>query len=353
MFLRGRVATNDGTPIPIDVMISRVCNNQVRQQLYTSPNGDFSMQLGSRTDSFMDASGSPSPQSGVAVKDPVMGISRLELNKCELRASTPGFHDAVINLVGLDTFGGNIDVGAIVVQRAVKIKGMTLSAAPYQAPKDARRAYEKGLIAQKKGNLASAHKYFETAVQLYPKYASAWFQLGNVLQKEKQKEPARTAYTKATEIDNKFLPPYLSLASMASEEGDWTALLALTNHILDLDPLNHAAVTGFIVDLDPLNCADAYFYNALANYKLNKIVAAEKSALKAERIALPARFPQVHLLLAEIFARKNDYAAAILEMQTYLELAPNAENADQVRAQLAKFEKVNDPVPAGEKSNPM
>jgi hypothetical protein len=92
---------------------------------------------------------------------------------------------------------------------------------------------------------------------------------------------------------------------MASEEGDWAALLALSNHIMDLDPLNHAAVTGFIVDLDPLNCADAYFYNALANYKLNKIVAAEKSALKAERIALPARFPQVHLLLAEIFARKN------------------------------------------------
>jgi len=190
-------------------------------------------------------------------------------------------------------------------------------------------------------------------VQLYPKYASAWFQLGSVLQKEKQKEAARAAYTKAAAIDNRFLPPYLSLASMASEEGDWTALLALTNHILDLDPLNHAAVTGFIMDLDPLNCADAYFYNALANYKLNKIVAAEKSALKAERIALPARFPQVHLLLAEIFARKNDYATAILEMQTYLELAPNAENADRVRAQLAKLEKLNDSVPIGEKSNPM
>jgi len=160
MFLRGRVATNDGTPIPNDVMISRVCNNRVRQQLYTSPNGEFSMQLGSRTDSLIDSSASPSPQSGVAVKDPVMGISRLELNKCELRASTPGFHDAVIDLVGLDTFGGNIDVGAIVVQRAVKIKGMTLSAAPYQAPKDARRAYEKGLIAQKKSKSSQCAQVF-------------------------------------------------------------------------------------------------------------------------------------------------------------------------------------------------
>jgi tetratricopeptide (TPR) repeat protein len=119
-------------------------------------------------------------------------------------------------------------------------------------------------------------------------------------------------------------------------------LLALTNHILDLDPLNRAAVTAFIVDLDPVNCADAYFYNAVANFELNKLEAAEKSALKAEHIAHPAHFPQVHLLLGEIFARKNDHAAAISELNTYLEIAPHAPNADQVRAHLAKLEKLND-----------
>jgi hypothetical protein len=43
MFLRGRVATNDGTPVPNDVLVARVCNNKVRQQLYASSHGDFSM----------------------------------------------------------------------------------------------------------------------------------------------------------------------------------------------------------------------------------------------------------------------------------------------------------------------
>jgi tetratricopeptide (TPR) repeat protein len=173
--------------------------------------------------------------------------------------------------------------------------------------------------------------------------------LGTVLQKENQKDAARKAYTQATTIDTKFLPPYLSLASMAYETGNWTEVLNLTGHILDLDPLNHVAVTSYVLDLDPLNYADAYFYNTVANYKLNKIEDAEKSGLKAEHLDLPTRFPQLHLLLAEIFARKHNYATAISEIQTYLELAPHAKDADQVREQLAKLEKLNGSASTSEK----
>lgn len=352
MYLRGRVATDDGTPVPYDVMVERICNNRVRQQLYASPRGEFSMQLGSRTDSFFDASAEPASQADVAGKDSTGGIPRRELRNCELRASASGFRSDVISLAEADTFGSSIEVGAIVVHRAAKIEGMTVSATPYKAPKDARRAYEKGLDAEKSGKLPNAHKYFETAVGIYPKFMNAWFQLGTVLEKENQKDAARRAYTRATTIDTRFLPPYLSLASMAYEAENWTEVLDFTRHIMDLDPLNQAAITGYIMDLDPLNCADAYFYNAVANYKLNRIEDAEKSGLKAEHL-VRLRFPQLHLLLAEIFARKNDYATAISEMQTYLELAPHAQNATQVRAELAKLEKLNGSVSTTEKPDPM
>jgi len=349
MFLRGRVATDDGTPVPNNVMVERVCNNRVRQQVYASLRGDFSMQLGSRTDSFVDASADLAPQYGTAAKDSVMGISRRELTNCELRASASGFHSREINLVDLD-FGSNIDVGVIVVQRGTKIEGMTVSAIPYKAPKDARKAYEKGVQAEKNGKLADAHKYFETAVKLYPNSANAWFQLGTVLQKENEKDAARKAYTQAMTIDTKFLPPYLSLAAMAFEVGNWTEVCDLTGHILDLDPLNH--VSGYILDLDPVNYADAYFYNAMANYKLNKFEDAEKSGLKAEHVDLRTHFPQLHLLLAEIFARKGNYAMAIAQIQTYLELVPHAEDADRVREQLAKLEKLNSSASTSEKPDP-
>jgi hypothetical protein len=353
MFLRGRVATNDGTRLPHDVLVERVCYNSVRQQLYASPQGDFSMQLGSRADSFLDASGDRPSQSGVARKDTDMGISRRELLNCELRASASGFHSSVISLMEFTAPDRNIDVGVIVVERAAKIEGLTLSATPYQAPRDASRAYEKGVEAQRNGKLADARKYFEQAVKVYPRYAIAWFQLGTVLQKEEQNDAARKAYIQATTMDTKFLPPYLSLALMAYRAENWTEVLKLTGHILDLNPLNQAAATGYILDLDPLNYTAAYFYDAVANYKLNKIEDAEKSALKAEHLDLRTRFPHVHLLLAEIFARKNNYAMAILEIKTYLDLAPHAKDVDQVREQLANLEKLNGSVSTGEKPDQM
>ena len=168
LFLRGRVATNDSTPIPNDMVVERVCNNKVRQQAYAASRGDFSMQLGSTTDAFLDATAEPTWQTGVAGKDSTMGIPRRELNNCEIRARAPGFRDGVINLDGLDMTASNIDVGVIVVVRSIKTKGATLSATPYMAPKEARKAYENGLAAEKKSNLPGARKYFEAAVAIYP-----------------------------------------------------------------------------------------------------------------------------------------------------------------------------------------
>jgi tetratricopeptide (TPR) repeat protein len=340
MFLRGRVATQDGTAVPHDALVERVCNNKVRQEVYVSPRGDFSMQLGSRANSFPDASSEPTSPNSVAGRDSAMGIPKRELMNCELRASVSGFRPGLITLLNPDVVGGSIDAGVIVVHRAIKVEGLTVSAIPEKAPKNATRAYEKGVQAEKKGKLADAQKQLETAVEIYPSSAKAWFQLGRVLQKQDDKDAARKAYTQATAIDTKFLPPYLLLASMAYETGDWSEVLSLTGHILDIDPMNHAAGTTYILDLDPLNYGAAYFYNAMANYKLNKMEEAEKSGLKAEHVDLRSNFPQLHLLLADIFARKKNYAMAISEMESYLELAPHAQNADQVREQLAKLEKL-------------
>jgi regulator of sirC expression with transglutaminase-like and TPR domain len=104
------------------------------------------------------------------------------------------------------------------------------------------------------------------------------------------------------------------------------------------------------VELDAFRYAEAYFYNALANYNMNNFADAERNALKAERLL--GRTPELHLLLGEIFAQKSDYAGAIAELQTYLELVPHADNAEQIRARLAELKKVSDTASSGEKKNP-
>jgi tetratricopeptide (TPR) repeat protein len=116
-----------------------------------------------------------------------------------------------------------------------------------------------------------------------------------------------------------------------------------------VDPLNHVA--GYVWDLDQVNYSDAYFYNALANYKLNKFEEAEKSGRKAEQVDLPTRFPQLHLLLADLFARKKNYGMAIAQIQTYLELTPHAKDTEQVRERLVKYQELNASLTAPEKIN--
>lgn len=340
MFLRGRVASSDGTKLPHDALVERVCNNSIRQQVYTSPDGSFSMQLDSRNNPTLDASAEGGMRyggfSGSMPSD--MGIPRTDLSNCEVRASLSGFRSDTVTLVARDTFAGTIDVGSIVVERIGKIEGMTISATPYKAPKDARKAYEKGLAAKKANNLGAARESFEKAVGIYPKFSNAWFQLGGVLEQENQIVAARNAYAQASAADTKFLPAYLALSNLAFRDGDWKELLQLTDHILELDPLNYARVKGYILDLDSFDYAEAYFYNSVANFNLDRILAAEKSARKAANLDVRPRFPQIHLLLAEIYTRKKDTPSAITELRIYLDQAPNATNAAQVRERLLSLQ---------------
>jgi Tetratricopeptide repeat len=338
-FLLGRVATSDGTALPSNVIVERVCNSRVRQQVYASPNGSFTMDLGSRFGNVLDASAEGATRQDRANKSSQNGIPRTELANCELRAAASGFRSDILTLFARDSFSGTMDVGPIVVQRLTKIQGMTISATPYNAPKDARKNYEKGVEALKSRDDVHARQYFEKAVQIYPKFANAWFQLGRLLQKSNETAAARAAYTQATNSDTKFLPPYLSLSYFAYDAKDWPELLNLTGHILALDPLNYARVKGYILDLDSFDYAEAYFYNSVANFNLNNIEEAEKSGLKAAYLDVRPRFPQLHLLLADIFIRKRDGARAATELQTFLDLVPHASNAEELREQIANLQK--------------
>jgi hypothetical protein len=352
MFLVGHIATNDATAVPSDMLVERICKDKVRQQVYANLNGDFSMELGARTDTFSDASAEPDSPVGVSHNDPTMGIPRRDLTNCDVRASASGFRAKVVSLTQVTGFDGmdRIDVGTVIIQRTSKIEGATLSATPYRAPNNARKAYEKGLEAQKSGKLDDARKHYESAIKLYPKYESAWYRLGTVLQRQNENDAARDALIRATAINSKYLPAYLLLASMAFDAQNWTEVLEFTRHILEIDPVNHTAMTGYVVDLDPWNFAEAYFFNAAANYSLGRFEDAEKSALKAEHVDLRTQFPELHLLLSKIYVLKKDYSNAISQLQTYLELAPSAKDAGELREQLTQLEKLSDQYSAPQKN---
>ena len=333
MFISGKVMMDDGSAIPRDVTVERLCNSRVVQQTHASPNGSFSLEIGSMVpspifdgsaiadaDPSMPRSGAMGGSSGGSTG---MGFRR-DLANCELQAYSPGFRSSAINLVEYNSGGSVIDVGSIVLQRGEKVQGTTLSATVYGAPKEAKKAYQKGMEAESKGKLPEAKNYFQKAVEIYPKHADAWLQLGRLAEHDNDTEGARKAYSSALAADSRFVPPYLRLAAMSFRAAQWNDVLNYSGHALELDPLSYP---------------EAHFYQAVANLSTDRVESAEKSARTAERLDVHHRIPQIHLVLGDILARRQNYHDAIGEMETYLKLAPNAKDAEIVRSHLSELQR--------------
>lgn len=336
IFLSGKVVLEDGTPPPEPVVIERVCNGVVRPEGYTDSKGRFSIELGRNALMMADASVGSAADAGFGgtggfgtqrgsmanLGSPMGGLSERDLIGCELRASLPGYQSQVVMLSGRRLFD-NPDVGTIILRRLGNVEGSTISMTSLSAPKDARKAYEKGREAVIKKKWTEAQKQLEKAVQLHPEYAAAWFELGRTFESQNNVAQAREAYGKALSADPKFINPYLQLAGIAARERNWEEVAEVTDRILQLNPFDFPG---------------AYFYNAVANFNLRKLDAAEKSAKEALKLDTQHRFPKVNHLLGLILAQKHQFASAVTHLRNYLALVPDAPDAETVKKQLAEVE---------------
>ncbi len=329
IYLSGRVMMDDGTPPPDRIVIQRVCNGIARPEGYTDAKGRFSFELGRNSRFFPDASigtdydpfdtaARRSASTTPGEQSPSRFGSDNRLNGCELTAVLPGFRSDSVILTGRHALD-NPEVGTIVLHRIGGVEGTVISLTSLQAPKDAQKAYEKGLEANRDRKWQKAQKELEKAVAVYPKYAAAWYELGYALQYQKQIEEARKAYARSLEADPKYIKPYLQLAYLDAGEKKWQEV---------------ADTTDRMVRLNPIDFPQAYFLNSVANLNLHKPAAAEKSALEALRRDPGHRYPQAEQILGLALASQGDFAGAIPHIEAYLELAPNANNADLARRQL-------------------
>src|SRR5207237_9109478 len=85
----------------------------------------------------------------------------------------------------------------------------------------ARKTFEKGRYSEKKQKCDEAKRSFEKAVEIYPKYAVAWFELGRVKFRKTDEAGAREAFNQALNADSKFVSPYQWLAELAMRHAEW------------------------------------------------------------------------------------------------------------------------------------
>ena len=332
IFLSGTVMLSDGSVPAERVRIERVCNGAVRTEGHTDNRGRFSIQLGG-TNEFQDASMSSSsgpagafgssPQNGVGGFGSQTGMSEQELWGCDIQAALAGYRSDVISLAGRRAMD-NPNLGTIVLRRyAGKVDGLMVSATAALAPKDAKKAYQKGLDAVKKRNADEAPAQLQKAVEIYPKYAMAWLALGRLQEQRSHPAEAQKAYEQAVAADSKFIPPYEHLAAFAMKSAQWQKV---------------ADVSGQILKLDPFTSINAYYMSSLANFQLGHFDIAEQHAQEAIKLdPLKKNVRSYYILgLAQASQSKFDVSAAALKV--VIGAAPAGLDLDAVRKQLAQVE---------------
>ena len=325
IFLSGRVMLEDGTVPPGHVTIERVCGATIRVEANADMKGYFSFQLGAPTgDVFPDASigGGLRGEPGDPVGSRTAGISERDLINCDLRARLAGYESQSIQL-GTRRALDNPDVGTILLRPLGQSPGTTISATTLTAPKDARKAFEKGLDLEKKKKLPEAQTDLEKAVALYPQYAIAWSELGRIQATQGQVDAARNSFNQSISADPKFVVPYVEIAALEYRAHRWQELA---------DTSEKAAA------LDAFHYPQTLFLNAVANYNLHNVDRAEERARRAQKLDINHQIPQISHFLGIILAERQNYAAAAAEMRDYLKFAPEASDATEVRSQIAQLE---------------
>jgi tetratricopeptide (TPR) repeat protein len=217
----------------------------------------------------------------------------------------------------------NPDIGTIVLHRLANVEGVTISATSAMAPNNAKKAYEKGLNEARKEKWENAEKELWKAVDIYPKYASAWYHLGNVQQKQKNFDAARNSYSQSLAADSRFVAPYQQLAEIYAREQKWPQVVDATDRLLRLNPVEFP---------------QAWYYNAVGNYQLHNVPAAEKSIRETLAADTAHRISKAEYLLGLILAAKHDLTGAAEHLRAYIKLAPDAPEIDKVKQQLAEME---------------
>ncbi len=323
IFLSGKVVLSDGTPPPDPVVIERVCSSNTHPEGYTDSKGRFSINLGSPSNAaFTDASSSSvdplnprnMPQGGT--------INRAALMNCELRAVLAGFRSDTISLSDRRRMD-NPDVGTIVLHRIANVEGLTISATTAMAPKDAKKAFDKGRESLQKGKAEDAVKHLEKAVDIYPKYAIAWNELGRLRLSLGQKLEAQTAFQNAIQADSHYVNPYEGLAQIAALDKNWKEVAQVTDRVLRLNP-----------DL-PL----AQYLSAVANLDLHNFDAAGRSADALVKMNAGETNPRVYHVVGLIQAQRGEYAPAAVNLQKFIDVAPPGSSVELAKKQLSAIQK--------------
>ncbi len=274
----GKAALADGSFPELLVTIERLCKGKAESVGFTGSQGRFS-------------------------------VDNSESTSCEVRAYLPGYRSQTVPLSGEN-------LGTLILRPRAKSDTAARSTKNKEFNKNASKAYELGLDDAAKGNWHAAEYDFQETLRFFPWASSAWLSLGQVQEREGDKAGAVYSYRQAISIEDSFVLPYVYIAALEAERGDWQATLNDSAKAITLDAESYPSV---------------WFANASANLNMHQLEAAEKSARQGIALDTEHRFPELEYVLGLVLLDKVDHAGAVEHLKAYLALDPQGARAASAR----------------------
>ncbi len=299
----------EGEPLPWEpIPVSVVCGGTILDTAQTDPKGRFVI-TSSKVPGALSTEGDAERQ------------METHYQGCTVQASLAGFHSNAITITQRN-FINHPDLGTLTLSREGRDNGTAVSNTTRSAPAKAMKSFDKARAEWLEQKPDRAQQDLKKAVEIYPQFAEAWYQLGN-LQEASNRQDARNSFSKALAADPQFVPPYERLAALAAQDGNWKDVVANTSHALQLDPVG---------------TPQTWYYDAAGNFQLGKVDAAENSANKSLAMDPKHTIPNTEQLLAVILAQKKDYAGALAHLRNCLTYMPSGPSADLVKQQIAQVQ---------------
>ncbi|MEH2176482.1 tetratricopeptide repeat protein [Nostoc sp.] len=176
-------------------------------------------------------------------------------------------------------------------------------------PKLATAYSNLGIALSRQNKLDAAVAAFEKAIQLDPNYAAAYNNLGNVLSDKKKLDAAVAAFQKAIQLNPNFADAYYNLGNALIQQKKLDAAVAAYQKAIQLNP----------------NYADAYYnlgYTLIQQKKLDAAVAAYQKAIQ-----LNPNFANAYYNLGYTLRQQKKLDAAVAAYQKAIQLNPNFADA--------------------------
>ena len=173
--------------------------------------------------------------------------------------------------------------------------------------------YQRGLVLLNQFKYAEAKASFDQALAKYPNHKNAFYYRGKCLVELNQQEAAMNDFNKSLNIDSNFALGYVGLAEVYTKNKDYSRAMELVDKALVLDPKK----------------AEALYQKGVIYGYQNKV--SEAITYFNSCLEVKPTHAYAHYQLGLAYYQKQRPDLAIVHFEKFLQLAPEAPEAPQVR----------------------